>query len=185
MPFAHGDARRRLERHFGGVDVVIGAVRQIDGEVDDREAERSLHHPVADALLDRRNILLGHDAAGDRVGEGEACAARQRLDLDDDVAELAVAARLLLVAAADLHRLADRLLDRRCGAAATLAWTPNLPQAVRAPRADASRPAPTAPSHGCRWLCSSDSEGSSSMSLAMALVSFTSSLRSATEMAMP
>src|SRR5438093_1331925 len=35
-----------------------------------------------------------------------------RLDVDDDVAELAVAARLLLVAAADRRRLADRLAIR-------------------------------------------------------------------------
>jgi hypothetical protein len=50
-------------------------------------------------MLDRRDPLAGHGAAGDLVVELETLAARQRLDLDDDVAELAVAARLLLVAA--------------------------------------------------------------------------------------
>jgi hypothetical protein len=39
--------------------------------------------------------------------EDEALAAAERPDLDDHVAELAVAARLLLVAAMLAHRLAD------------------------------------------------------------------------------
>ena len=81
---------------------MIAAVRKIDGEIDDRKAERTVHHLLLHAGLDGRNVLLRHDAAGDRIGERKSRAARQRLDLDDDVAELAVAARLLLVPAAEL-----------------------------------------------------------------------------------
>ena len=56
-----------------------------------------------------------HRAAVDVLGEREAFAAPARRDLDQHVAELAVAARLLLVPPARLHRVADRLAigDRR------------------------------------------------------------------------
>ena len=72
---------------------------------------------VDDALLDRRDVVARHHAAGDLVLELEAGAARQRLDLEHDVAELAVAAGLLLVAAALRDRLADGLAiaDRSAG----------------------------------------------------------------------
>ncbi len=53
---------------------------------------------------------LRHHAAGDLVVEPEAAAARQRLDVEHHVAELAVPARLLLVPAAHLDALLDRLL---------------------------------------------------------------------------
>ncbi len=52
--------------------------------------------------------MARHGAAVHLLGEGEAVAAPARLDVDDDIAELAVAARLLLVSAA--HR--DGILDR-------------------------------------------------------------------------
>ena len=52
----------------------------------------------------------GNDAAGDLFGKFEAFAARARLDVEHHVAELAVAARLLLVPAAHLRPGADRLL---------------------------------------------------------------------------
>ena len=79
---------------------MIGAVGQVHRHIDHRKAQRTGLQIVAHAGLDRLDILLRHDAAGDRVGELEAAAARQRLDLEHHVAELAVAARLLLVAAA-------------------------------------------------------------------------------------
>src|SRR5207247_2378241 len=50
-----------------------------------------------------------HHPAGDLLGERETGAARQRLDVEHHVAELAVAARLLLVPAALHDRLADGL----------------------------------------------------------------------------
>ena len=89
-----------LERHVGGIDRVIGAVDQRHRDVDHREAERAVLERVDDALLDRRDVIARHHAAGDLVLELEAGAARQRLDVEHDVAELAVAAGLLLVAAA-------------------------------------------------------------------------------------
>jgi hypothetical protein len=49
-------------------------------------------------------------AAGDPLLEAEAFAARQRLHLDHHVAELAVAARLLLVAA---RWVTERRIDSR------------------------------------------------------------------------
>ena len=54
---------------------------------------------------------FGHRAADDLLGELDA-AVRVRLELEPDVAEHAVAAGLLLVAAVDLGLAADRLLVR-------------------------------------------------------------------------
>ena len=67
------------------------------------------------ALLHRRDVIARHHAAGDPVLELEAGAARQRLDLQHRVAELAVAAGLLLVPAAHGDRFADgfAIADRR------------------------------------------------------------------------
>ena len=59
---------------------------------------------VLDALLDRRDVLPRDRAAEDVVLELEVAAARQRLDPDLAVAELAVAAGLLLVPAVRLGR---------------------------------------------------------------------------------
>src|SRR6476661_1027193 len=96
-----------LKRHVGGIDRVIGAVDQLRRDVDHREAERTVLERVDDAFLHRRNVVAGHDAALDLLAEAEARSARQRLDVENDVTVLAVAARLLLVATA-LH---DALLD--------------------------------------------------------------------------
>src|SRR4051794_37167620 len=79
---------------------MIRAVRQRDGEIDDREAERPLLDRVRHARFDRGDVLAWHHAARDLVLEGEALPARQGPDLDHRVAELTVAAGLLLVAAA-------------------------------------------------------------------------------------
>ena len=64
---------------------------------------------VDHALLHRRDVVARHHAAGDLLLELEAGRARQRLDLEHHVAELAVAAGLLLVPAAHGDRLADGL----------------------------------------------------------------------------
>ena len=88
---------------------MIRAVDQRHGEIDHREAERSVRQRVDDAFLDGGNIIARHDAAGDLLLEGKARAARQRLDVEHDVAVLAVAARLLLVAAALDDAFADGL----------------------------------------------------------------------------
>ena len=94
---------------------MIGAVDQLRRDVDHRKAEGAVLERVDDALLHRRNIIARHHAALDLLGEGEARAARQRFDVEHDVAVLAVAARLLLVATALHDALFDGLTiaDRR------------------------------------------------------------------------
>ena len=72
--------------------------REIDRDIDHREAQRPVAEVVHDPLLDRRDVVLGYGAADHGVGEDEAAAARQRLHLDLDVGELAVAAALALEA---------------------------------------------------------------------------------------
>ena len=64
---------------------------------------------VDDAFLDRRDIIARHHAAGDFVLEGKARAARHRLDVEHDVAVLAVTAGLFLVPAALHDAFADGL----------------------------------------------------------------------------
>jgi hypothetical protein len=94
---------------------VIGAVGQGDGDVDHRETERTSRQAVDHALFHRADIVARYRAADHFFGKLESLAARQRLDLQHHVAELAVAAGLLLVPAALADRFADGLLiaDRR------------------------------------------------------------------------
>ena len=111
--FLHRDPAGQAEGELGAVDAVVAAVDQGHGDVDDLEAQRPFVHRLADAFLDRRDPLLRHGAAVDLLLELEAFAAADRTDFDDDVAELAVPARLLLVAAVLADRLADRIRDSR------------------------------------------------------------------------
>ena len=105
-----GEPARHLERELVRVDVVVRAVEHGDAEVDHRKAgEIAAHARFLDALFDRRDELARDRAAEDVVDELEVGAARQRLDLDLAVAELAVAAGLLLVAAVRLGGGLDRL----------------------------------------------------------------------------
>jgi len=62
-----------------------------------------------DALLHGRDEVVGNDAALDLIDELEAGAARQWLDAQIDLAELAGAAGLLLVARVSLGIGRDRL----------------------------------------------------------------------------
>src|SRR5437868_3814743 len=73
-----------------------------------RQAQAAALHGVAHPVLDRRDPLSGHHPAGDLFIELEALAPLARTDFDDDIAELTVAAGLLLVPA----MLGDALLDR-------------------------------------------------------------------------
>ena len=96
----------QLEGHRRAVDVVVAAVDERDLDVDQREAgQDAAVARLADALLDRRDELLGDDAADDLVVEDDALAALVGLDAQLDVAVLAVAAGLLDV----LVVLDDRL----------------------------------------------------------------------------
>ena len=83
-------------------------------DVDDRVAgEHAGVHRLLDALVDRGDVLLRDLAAGDLVGELVAVARRLRVEVDDDVRELARAAGLADELLADvLDRLARRLAVR-------------------------------------------------------------------------
>ena len=89
---------------------MVGAVDQRHREIDHLEAERPVLERVGYALLDRGEVVARHRATGDLLVEGEARTARERLDVEHHVAELAVATRLLLVPATlRVDRLADGL----------------------------------------------------------------------------
>ncbi len=104
------ERRRHLERQLVRVDRVERAVEDRGAEIDHRVAGQEAAEPrVLDALLDRRDELPRDRAAEDVVDELEVAAARQRLEPDLAVAELPVAAGLLLVAAVRLGRRGDRL----------------------------------------------------------------------------
>ena len=130
---------------------------------------------LAGAGLHRRDVLARHGAAHDLVLELEALAARERPDLQLHVAELAMATGLLLVPAVRLGALADGLAigrARKFGATSTL----YLFLSDRGPRAGGSPLTPEQRLVGLRSV-STRSAGSSSVSLAKALESLTSSLR--------
>src|SRR5690606_32733190 len=99
-----------LERHFRRVDLVVRTVHQAHLDVHDRVAgEDAVGDRLLDALVDRGDVLLRHHAADDRVLELVALAFLVRRDLEPDVAELALAARLAHELAFRLDRLADGL----------------------------------------------------------------------------
>src|SRR5690606_14045219 len=88
-----------------------------DSHILDRVArDRALGQHLSGAFLDGRYVLAGNRASDHLVRELESRAARQRLDAQEDLAELARAAGLLLVAMVPLgaarHRLAIRDLRR-------------------------------------------------------------------------
>src|ERR1043165_1795876 len=79
-------------------------------EVDDREADQGAGlRRLLHALLDRRDVLARDVAALDLVDELEARAALAGDDLYLHLAELAGAARLLLVGVGELDRLREIL----------------------------------------------------------------------------
>src|SRR6202451_3361539 len=100
--FDNAKAAGGAERHVGGVDRVVRAVDQRHVQVDDRETERAVLERVDNAFLHRRNIVAGHDAAGDLVLERKSRTARHRFYIQYDVAVLTMATRLFFVTAA-LH----------------------------------------------------------------------------------
>ncbi len=105
-----------LECHVRRVDIVILAVVEDGTEVHHGESrQESAGGSVADAFLDGGNPVLGDGAAKDVVDELDALAALDRLHLDAANAELAVAARLLLVLAFDVGFAADGFTVRDFG----------------------------------------------------------------------
>src|SRR6516165_10874687 len=98
---------------------MVGAIGEGHRHIDDgKAAKRPVLQVVADADFDRGDELPRHHPAGDLLVELEAGPAGEGLDVDHHVAKLSVPARLLLVPAADLDALPDRLL---VGELATLA----------------------------------------------------------------
>ena len=99
-----------LERHLGRVDVVVRPVEQGDLDVHDREAGVDARgERLADALVDRLDVLARDGAADDLVDELVAGALLGGLELDDRVAVLALAAGLADEAAVALGGAADGL----------------------------------------------------------------------------
>ena len=89
---------------------MVRAVHQQHADALHRRAgELAVHHRLLDSLVDRGTEALRDDAADDLVDELVALVARERLEHDVAVAELASSAGLLLVAALGLGLAADRL----------------------------------------------------------------------------
>src|SRR5947209_5243569 len=89
---------------------MVRTIGQRHLHVDDGKAERPPLQSIDHALFHRADIIPRNGAADHCLAELKAAAAWQWLDLQNDVAELAMAAGLLLVAAALGDGLADRLL---------------------------------------------------------------------------
>ena len=98
-----------LKGHLRGVHRVVRAVVQHGGQAHHRIARQgALLDALPQALLHGGEEALGHRAAHHALAEFQALAVAGG-ELDPHVAELAVAAGLLLVPALDLHSLADGL----------------------------------------------------------------------------
>src|SRR5690606_31809958 len=99
-----------LEGHLVGVDFVVRTVNQTNLDVDHRvSCHRSTGHRFANALVDRWYIFLRHRTADRLVDELVTGATIPRLDLENDMAVLALAARLTHKLAFLPDRLANRL----------------------------------------------------------------------------
>src|SRR6185436_11823436 len=84
-----------LERHFAGVDVVVGAVDELRLHIDHRiSGEHSALESFAHALLGRLDELTRNYAADDLVLEDKAFALLGGLDVDHNVSVLTLTARL-------------------------------------------------------------------------------------------
>src|SRR6185312_4313711 len=124
---------RDLERHFAGVDVVVGAVDQLHLHIDHRIAgENAVLERFRDSLLHRSDELTRDDTAHDLVLEDVALAGLGRLEVDHHVAVLTLAAGLANELALDLlDALANRLAIRDLRAADVCdvsgsVWTRNV-----------------------------------------------------------
>ena len=105
---------------------MIGAEVQRGLQEHDRiTGQNALADAVAQALFDGRDEVLRHAAADGLIGEDHILGLALRLEADVNVAELAVAAGLLLVAAVDLDLFLDGLAvgDLRRGGARPRPYT--------------------------------------------------------------
>src|ERR1700722_2900549 len=87
---------------------MIRAVYQGHRDIDDRKSEGAARRRIAGAGFHGGKILPRHGAAMHALREGEALAPGPRADLDDDIAKLAMAARLFFVSSAHRDRVANR-----------------------------------------------------------------------------
>jgi hypothetical protein len=95
---------------------VVGPVVKDGLEIDRRVAgQDALLAGLLEAFLDRGDEVARDGPAEDLVVELEVLAARQGLEFDPDVAELAAASGLLLVPALDVGPALDRLEVRDLG----------------------------------------------------------------------
>src|SRR4028118_1752126 len=96
-----GHGARDLERHLGGVDVVVGPVDELDLDVDDRKTRHDTAvHRALDALVHARDVLPGDHTADDLVFKLVALLLVV-FHVDDGVAVLAAATGLAHEAALD------------------------------------------------------------------------------------
>src|SRR5665647_1336318 len=95
-----------LERHVGGVDLVVAAVDERYLDVDDRVVgEHAAGHGLLDPVVYRRDVLAWDDAAHDATLELVAASGEIGPHLDDHMTVLAATATLAHEAALDLFDL--------------------------------------------------------------------------------
>ena len=112
------EAGSGLERHFRGVNRVVGTVVQFRGQAYYREAgENALLDVVAKALFNGGDKVARYYAADNGIFEDELGIGGIVVgtELDNNVTELAVSAGLLLMASAYVDLLADGLTVRNFG----------------------------------------------------------------------
>src|SRR5665213_3584622 len=91
---------------------MIGAIHQRHAHIDNGKPERAVLEIFDNTFFDRRDEIARHYAALYLIFEYETRSARQRLDVDVHIAELAVPAGLALVTAVLARRFLDRFLVR-------------------------------------------------------------------------
>ena len=96
--FLEGLSGSDFEGHFRRIDRMIGTIGQGNFDVDHGEAgDEAFFQGFTDAFFNGRDVLFRYGAAKDLIDEFKGFACRQRLDVQEDVAELTVAAALFLV----------------------------------------------------------------------------------------
>src|SRR5579875_1573219 len=104
-------AGRGPERHIGAVDSMEHAINQRDCHIDHGITEGPLLHGLLGSLANCGDILLWHCPADDFIDEQKAFSTSARLNLELDVGELAVTARLALEPRVLKDGLPDRFLE--------------------------------------------------------------------------
>ena len=96
--FLEGLSGSDFEGHFRRIDRMIGTIGQGDFDVDHGEAgDEAFFQSFTDAFFNGRDVLFRYGAAKNLIDEFKGFACRQRLDVQEDVSELTVAAALFLV----------------------------------------------------------------------------------------